>query len=437
MISPLTLEGMVEQLRNAISSFPDTRKSNRSYAMEDAVLGAFSVFFTQCPSFLAHQRAMQQQRGKNNAASLFGIKRIPTDPQIRNILDPIGEEYLFPVFDTYLWTLRKQGFLDQFRVSTGDLLIALDGTWTVSSDKIHCRKCLTVTHKGKTTYYHSMLTPVIVAPGNPHVLSLSPEHIIPQDGKEKQDCENAAAKRWIAGCGKRYAPLNVTVAGDDLYSRQPIMQELLDAGFHFILVCKRESHSYLYDWIDTLQEAGDMQTVVKKRWTGKYHEIDTYRFANDVPVRDGDDALRVGWCDLRTIREEDGKQKYYNAFILDREITADNVAEIVLQGRTRWKVENESNNTLKTKGYHLEHNYGHGEKHLANFLSTCTLLSFLFHTILDLCNETYRKVRNMLPSRITFFNDLRALTRYWYYTSWDGLLAFMLKGLKERIPAPG
>jgi hypothetical protein len=434
----LTLEGMTDELCKTISKFPDSRTGkNKSYTIEDVGLAAFSVFFTQEPSFLSYQRMMQQTKGRNNATSLFGITDIPTDPQIRTILDPVGPEYLFELFDRYLWLLGDQGILDQFRAANGDLLVALDGTWSVSSNTIHCRECSTATHEGVITYYHSMITPVIVAPGKSHVIPLSPEYITPQDGKDKQDCENTAVKRWIAVCGKRYAPLKITILGDDLYSRQPIMQTLLKAGLHYLLVCKRESHKWLYDWIDTLDKGGDLPQVVVRRWNGKYHEIDTYRFANDVPIKDDDETLKTGWCELTTIREEDGRRLYHNAFVSDRIVTREDVVDIVKWGRTRWKVENESNNTLKTKGYHLEHNYGHGKKHLANLLSTFTLLAFLFHTILDLSHELYRKLRSMLPSRITFFNDLRALTKYWYFSGFDEMLAFMIRGLKERIPAPG
>ena len=68
-------------------------------------------------------------------------------------------------------------------------------------------------------------------------------------------------------------------------------------------------------------------------------------------------------------------------------------------GRSRWKIENENNNTLKTKGYHLEHNFGHGKKGLANLLASMNLLAFLFHTVLDLTCELYGKIRAKLGAR--------------------------------------
>ncbi len=123
-----------------------------------------------------------------------------------------------------------------------------------------------------------------------------------------------------------------------------------------------------------------------------------------------------------------------NAFATNHLITDQTVEDIVLAGRTRWKVENENNNTLKTKGYNLEHNFGHGKQHLSSLLATLNILSLLFHTLLELLDEKYRLIRAHLPTRKTFFDDLRALTRYFCFDSWDHLLSFMLQGLELDIP---
>jgi hypothetical protein len=152
-----------------------------------------------------------------------------------------------------------------------------------------------------------------------------------------------------------------------------------------------------------------------------------------VPLRDDDDALRVNWCEL-TITHTDGKQLYKNAFATDHRITAETVEALVESGRTRWKVENENNNTLKTKGYNLEYNFGHGKQHLSSLLATLNLLSLLFHTLLELLDDKYRLLRQHLPTRKTFFDDLRALTRYLLFESWDHVLTFMIEGLELGVP---
>ena len=161
----------------------------------------------------------------------------------------------------------------------------------------------------------------------------------------------------------------------------------------------------------------------------------TYRWANHVPLAEGQDALRVNWCEI-TETDHQGQVIYRNSFITDFPITDQNVAALVAAGRARWKIENENNNTLKTKGYHLEHNFGHGKEHLSSLLAAMNILAFLYHIFLSLTNEHYRLIRATLPSRKTFFEDLRALTRYLLFLSWDALLDFMMRGLEIGPYAP-
>ena len=159
----------------------------------------------------------------------------------------------------------------------------------------------------------------------------------------------------------------------------------------------------------------------------------TYRYASQLPLRASADTLYVNWCEL-TLTNAAGTQLYHTAFRTQAPLTAKTVAPLVQAGRTRWKVENENNNTLKTQGYHLEHNFGHGTQHLAALLATFNLLAFLFHTLLDLLDAQYHHLRRTLVSRKTFFDDLRALTRYLCFASWAHLLAFMLQGLDVQLP---
>ena len=424
-------DGIVASFRQVLSSLPDKRTGkNIRYRMEDAALSAFSVFFTQTPSFLAYQRMMEGSKGKSNAQSLFGVHQVPCDNHIRDLLDPVKPEQVFPVFAEILQVLEQQGQLRGFRSFAETLLIALDGTEYFSFLQIHCPQCSRRTLKpGETHYFHSVVTPVIVAPGQADVIPLVPEFIVPQDGHDKQDCETAAAKRWLSQHGERYSALKVTVLGDDLYCHQPLCQQLLAQQFNFILVCRPQSHTTLYEHLEGLA----LPTFTTKRWTGKVEETYTYRYLNGVPLRDGDQTLLVNWCEL-TVRRPDGKVTYKNSFATNHLITKDAVAQIILAGRTRWKVENENNNTLKTKGYNLEHNFGHGKQHLASFLATLNILSLLFHTLLERLDEKYKLLRSHLPTRKTFFDDLRALTRYLYFENWQHLLTFMLAGLELKIP---
>ena len=418
-----------------IKGFPDKRTGNNTrFTIEDAALGAFSVFFTQSPSFLSFQNTMQRARGKSNAQTLFGMREIPCDNHIRDLLDIVSPSYIFPVFDYALDKINASGDLDKFRSFNNNLLVPLDVVKYFSSNKIHCNNCSVNHHNnGTTTYSHSAITPVIVAPGNNKVIALPPEFITPQDGHNKQDCENAAAKRWIKQYGPQLKDLRITILGDDLYCHQPLSELILEEGFNFILVCKPDSHKILYEWLQELQELHEIESMVAERWTGKRKEIDTYRFINHVPLRDGEDALQVNWFELTTTLDN-GKVVYKNSFTTNYKVTKNNVKELVKAGRARWKIENENNNTLKTKGYHLEHNFGHGKEHLSSLLLTFNILAFLFHTLLDILDDRYRMIREELPTRKTFFDDIRAITRYICFESWDHMLRFMMIGLEIAFP---
>lgn len=240
--------GLIKKTRQVFGGLPDARKGkNTSCSMEDFATSAWSVFFTQSPSFLACQKTMQQNKGRRNAQTLLEMEEIPCENQTRETLDPVAPEQMFPLYDEGVESFKEQGMLESYRGVNGTIAIALDGTWYHSSEKIHCANCCCIEHSnGKKTYYHSAITPVIVAPGHPHAIALRPEFIVPQDGHPKQDCETAAGKRWIDKNSLRYAPLKATLLGEDIYAHQPTCRRARLNGFHFIFVCKPDSHIGLY-----------------------------------------------------------------------------------------------------------------------------------------------------------------------------------------------
>ena len=429
--APFSVAALISALRGVFDQLPDARarSNNQRYVVTDAALSGFSVFFTQSPSFLDYQIRMQQQQASNNAQTLFGVHQIPSDNQIRNILDPLPPHTLFPLIAHIGDELYRNDYLESYRSLNNTFLVAIDGTDFFSSHAISCKSCSTAIQKnGQTLYRHIALTPVIVAPGHEQVIALPPEFVHPQDGHDKQDCELAAGGRWLTQWAARYAPWGITLLGDDLYCHQPFCQRVIEAKMSFAFTCKPDSHPVLYEWVADFTRTGQIGTLVITRRHGKKRLIDTYRYLNDVPLRDRDDALLVSWCELITTRE-DATVSYRNAWASSHRIDAHNVQLFVKAARARWKIENEGNNTLKTKGYHFEHNFGHGKKHLANLLATMILLAYLMHTAFDWIDERYRAVRRALPSRTTFFEHIRALLQYLPFNDWDHLLGFMLSKL--------
>jgi hypothetical protein len=279
MPTPLGFAVLKDILHRQTAQLPDHRKEspNTRYAIQDAALGAFSIFFTQSPSFLEYQRRLQHTKGHNNAQALFGVEQIPCDNQLRTLLDPLAPSHLDPVFVEIFTGLEQHHMLAPFRVLGDQLLVSLDGTTYFSSQTIHCPNCLTrQLANGRTLYYHSVITPVIVCPGHPEVIALPPEYIMPQDGQAKQDCEQEAGKRWLSKAAQVVAPQQVTLLGDDLYSKQPFCALALHQGFHFILTCKPDSHATLSERLAFWQANDGIAALERRHWNGRFTEVRLY-----------------------------------------------------------------------------------------------------------------------------------------------------------------
>lgn len=416
------LDSLIAELKAVCAGLPDQRKGPRrdgEYRMADIGLSAFSVFFMGSPSFLGHQRRLEEGHSRSNCQTLFGMTAIPTDAYIRQMLDGAPPEAFDPLF---FKAIATEGVLDPFRrlggQGDGRVLIALDGTECFCSRKIHCPRCSTRRRSdGGTEYFHSFLGAAIVAPGHQQVLPLPPEFIAPQDGAEKQDCERNAAKRWLTRHGPAVAPLRPVFLGDDLFACQPIAAAVQQAGGNFIFTCKPASHRTITEYLTgtELEEHRQIVVIRGKRTTT------IYRWLSAVPMRATEDALIVNWFSVEILNGT-GKRTYYNSFVTDLPVTAGTVAELAACGRARWKIENETFNVLKTNGYNLEHNFGHGKETLASILVTLNLLAFAMHTVARLAVLAWREAMIARGAAYRFFEHLRTVTAYVVFETWDHLL---------------
>ena len=175
-----------------------------------------------------------------------------------------------------------------------------------------------------------------------------------------------------------------------------------------------------------------MRTGEIKKYEKGRRKIYRYRYVNNIPIRETEPSLMVNWYEVEIFNPAKNKVIYRNSFITNHELSESNIFLMIVSGRTRWKVENESNNILKNQGYNLEHNFGHGQENLSEILLSLNLLAFLFHNILDLVNDMYQKVRESLGTRERFFNDIRALLNYVWFQSWNDLFIFILTEGDER-----
>ena len=421
----MVLCSLIDNLKGLCATLPDHRKGeNTVYDMADIGLAAFATFFMQSPSFLAQQTALARGRGTSNCQTLFQMTRIPTDNHIRALLDPVPPQQLFPMFSRTLAALEAGGGLAPFQRLGGHVLIALDGTEYFCSQKLSCPNCSSRKRaNSKVEHFHQMVSAALVAPGHDRALPLEPEFITPQDGAEKQDCEARATARWLAAHGPHYAHLKPIYLGDDLASRQPTCDAVRAIGAHFLFTAKPSSHKTLYEWLDGAEVPG-MALKIKQ---GARFVTHRYRWLQAVPLRDGKDALLVNWLEIEIV-DAAGKVTYRNSFVTDLPVNQGNVAELAACGRSRWKIENETFNTLKTKGYHLEHNFGHGREHLSALLATMNLIAFAMHTVADLVDAAWKAARTAVGTRKRFFEKLRVITTYLVFPSWALLVETLTAG---------
>jgi hypothetical protein len=415
------LTDLLVRVRLTCAGLADKRQGKNSHwTMADIGMAAFSAFFMQSPSFLAHQIQLRAGagHGRSNCETLFGMQSIPSDNHIRDMLDFVEPSSLAGLFDETLAAVERAGALTPLTRLDGRLLIALDGTEYFCSNKLSCEHCSTRKRaNGVTEFHHTMLAASIVTPGRNLALPLAPEFVRPQDGHDKQDCESRAARRWLLAHGERYRRFDPVYLGDDLYAHQPLCEAIRASGGHFLFVCKPDSHKTLYEYLTGVE----MASLSKQVKRGKQRATHAWRWMNAVPIRDGEDALMVNWLEL-IIRNAKGAITYRNSFVSDLPIDASNVEAMADAGRARWKIENETFNVLKTKGYNLEHNFGHGKSHLSSMLASLNLLAFAIHAAAELADEAWSLALKASGARIRFFNHLRSLTVFVLFPSWENLL---------------
>jgi len=400
------------------------------YPLHDCAMSAFAMMFFQDPSVLEFQRRMQESINSNNLKTMFNVESIPKDTQLRDVLDQCPLDPLDKVFADFFYHLQRSKQLEAYQFINGMYLMPVDGSQYFSSEKISCPSCLTTTSKkGVVRYHHSILQAVIVHPDNKRVIPLAPEAIQNTDGTEKQDCEINAGKRLIKKIRTTHPKLKIIVGGDDLFSNQPFIDELKVAGMSFILVAKPSSHKILFEWFTELKQLQAASRLQFTDFRGRQH---LYEWINEIPLNGTKDADQVNFFHYQLI--DKGNITYRNSWVTDIVIDENNVTQLVKGGRARWKVENEGFNTLKNQGYHIEHNFGHGQKNLSMIFFLLNLLAFFVHQIFELTDLHYQKCRAKFSARKEFWNQLRCTIRILLFKSWQELLAFIICPPQSRAP---
>ena len=399
----LSADALFTLLREGFERIPDHRPPDVdiSISLPDALMSAFAVFSLKDPSLLA----FDQRRNDENLKSVYGIENIPCDTHMRTILDPVDPESLRPLFKDVFRQLQRGKALEPFVFHEKCYLLSLDGTGYFSSHKVHCPSCMEkVSKSGEVTYYHQMLGAAIVHPDLKEVIPLMPEPIIKQDGETKNDCERNAAKRFLHKLRRDHPHLDLIVIEDALSSNAPHIRELHDHNMHYILGVKEGDHGFLFEHVRQAECDGRVAVwEYADETTGVRHR---FRFLNGVPLNDSNQELLINFLEYWEIRPN-GRQQHFS-WVTDFQLDEQNVFQIMRGGRARWKIENETFNTLKNQGYQFEHNFGHGKQNLSVVFALLMMLAFLVDQTHQLCCPLFRAVWNKLGSKRMLWERIRS-----------------------------
>jgi hypothetical protein len=422
----LSADALFRLVHTGFDNIPDYRPTDADISLPDVLMSAFAMFSLKAPSLLAFDK----ERAEGNLHTIYGIQRVPCDTYMRERLDPISPKVLRPVFTSVFRQLQRGKALEAMQFLDGHYLLALDGTEYFSSQTIHCAACLRRVHRnGSITYAHQMLGAALIHPDQRAVIPLMPEPIMNRDGTDKNDCERNAAKRFVAKLRQDHPHLKLIVTEDSLSSNAPHIEILQDYALHYILGVKEGDHTYLFQQVQAAEHAGRVSYY--ERHDRAARVVHRFRFLNQVPLNASKAEVRVNFIEYWEIGQT--KVQHFS-WVTDLRVSQRNVYQLMRGGRARWKIENETFNTLKNQGYHFEHNYGHGEQNLAVVFAMLMMLAFLVDQAQQLCCALFQAVWIKLGSKRMLWERMRALFYDYALTSMRQLFEALLYGFQKSSP---
>ncbi|MDX1487960.1 MAG: hypothetical protein R3268_07160 [Acidiferrobacterales bacterium] len=427
----LSAPGLLKAIRGEFERLGDHRSSRRAMSLPDALMSGLAMFGLKYPSLLKFDEAYQDEaRIRHNLRTLYGVERAPCDTQLRTILDPVAPELLRGAFVAVHRRLQRQRALRPYEYLNGHYLVSLDGTGQYASSAISCPECCVKHTRAGPRYYHQLLGAVLVHPRLKAVLPLAPEPITRADGATKNDCERNASRRLLQQLREHHPQLKLIVLEDSLASNGPHLELLQRLKLHYIIGVKPGDHEALFDAVQVGLITGATQEWEYTDAEGIEHG---YRWCNDLALNASHPELRVNF--LEYWRIQDGQETVFS-WVTDLALNPQTVEPIMRGGRCRWKVENETFNTLKNQGYALEHNYGHGRQHLSSVLALLMMLAFLVDQVQELSCRLFQAARASCRSRTSLWERLRARVVDFYVPDWPTLWQSIIHHAAGGVLAP-
>ena len=424
----LSADGLFGMLRERFDSVSDPRPGSPTIPLGDALMAAFAMFSLKCPSLLAFDR----ERADPNIRRIYHVGRIPCDTSMREILDGVDPTEVRPAFSDVFRGLQRGKVLEQFVYWDNGYLLALDGTQYFASDKIHCPSCQEKrSRSGVITYSHAAVGAVLVHPEHREVIPLCPEPIIHQDGTTKNDCERNATRRLLDHIRREHPHLNFIVVEDGLSSNGPHVKDLLEHRMHFILGAKQGDHPFLFEKVVAAIDAGRAETL--ETVDSQSGERRSYTAVTGLPLNESHPDLFLNFVSCTV--DKGGKSTTFS-WVTDLPTTPTRKMLPLIErgGRTRWKIENETFNTLKNQDYHFEHNYGHGFQNLSTVLMLLMMLAFLVDQTQQLACPVFRAAAEKINCKRRLWEKLRALFLEFAFDNMAALYETIVRGHVRLAP---
>jgi hypothetical protein len=411
----LCAESLVSLTARIFENYKNQTRDGRigAITLKDCLLSGLAVFGLKCPSLLHFDEGWHDnERVRSNLLTLYKINSIPSDTYMRERLDEVDPKDVRKVFKAMFAEAQRGKILEDFVFMDQYYLVSLDGTGFFSSPKVFCDDCCVKKHRdGSVTYTHNLVCGALVHPDMKKVIPFAPEPIRKQDGQEKNDSEVNAAKRFIKDFRREHPHLKAIITGDSLLSKGPFILLLKDEKLRFILGAKPGDHKFLFNLVKD-----NCKTF---EYRSKNGSIFSYRYANDVQLNNSHPDLKVNFIEC-TETNKKGKVKHFS-WVTDLYVTDNSVHEIAKGGRARWKIENETFNTLKNQDYHFEHNFGHGNRHLSTVFAMLMLIAFLIDQLQAFCDPLFVKALAKRKRLSYIWHDMRAFFFTHFVDAWHDI----------------
>ena len=424
----LSADGLVNLVRDSIEQEAIKPIEHAKYSWSDCLMSGLAIFGFKYPSLLQFDKERSLPAIKKNLRSLYGVKEAPSDTTLRKRLDQLSPAVLRRPFKKILAKVQRAGLLKEFQyLKEKKYIISVDGTGQYSSKQVYCKNCCQKHHRnGEVTYSHQLLGASIVHPEKKIVIPLAPEPIIKADGSTKNDCERNASKRMLREFRREPPHLPAVIVEDSLASNYPHLSLLDELNLDYIIGVKPGDHKYLFEFIDSLSAQSHRHTDEK----GTEH---SYSYYHKVPLNASHDEYEVNVLVYTEKKKNGSIQKF--SWVTKLSLTADTVEQVMRAARARWRIENETFNTLKNQGYHFEHNYGHGYENLCSVMSMLMMLAFLIDQVQRLCFAPYQQARDFSGSFRVLCEKVRVLIQYVVWDSFEQL--FTATGRPKGTGPPG